>query len=74
MLNLACQRDTTDAEALYQLAECHWRAGDLANAGLAVQAALANNPAHEASRRLQVDIQANQRHLTAGLKPLKTGS
>ena len=70
-LNLVCQRDTADAEALYQLAECHWKTGDLANAGLAVQAAPANNPAHEASRRLQVDIQANQRHLTAGLKPAK---
>lgn len=74
VLSLACRRNGSDAESLFHLAECHWLSGDLANAGLAVQAALASNPTHEPSRRLHVDIQASQKHLTAGLQPFHTGS
>jgi tetratricopeptide (TPR) repeat protein len=72
-LALASSADPSDVELLYQLADAHFQSGDLTNAGLVAQAALAQNPNDEASRRILADVQASQQHLTAGLHPSVRG-
>ena len=70
----ARQRGEPTAALLYHLGESHWLAGDLANADLAIRAALASDPNHEPSRRLGVEIESRQRYLTAGLESGRRGS
>jgi tetratricopeptide (TPR) repeat protein len=74
VLTAASTRGEPDAELLHHLGEAHYLAGDVASAGLTVQAALARDPGHEPSRRLGADIEASQRNLTAGLRPQAAGS
>lgn len=68
-LSLASSANPSDTDLLFQLADAHLQSGDLTNAGLIAQAALAQNPNDEASRRILADVQANQQYLTAGLHP-----
>jgi tetratricopeptide (TPR) repeat protein len=74
VLTAARNRGDANVELLYSLSESHWLAGDVANAGLAVQVALAQDPTHAPSRRLQSDIRDWQRSMTASLRPAGSGS
>jgi Tfp pilus assembly protein PilF len=69
VLTLASQRGEPSVELLYHLSESHWLVGDIASAGLAVNAALARAPDHGPSCELRDRIQVRQRNMTARLEP-----
>ena len=55
-LSTAIRKYGPDAELLFRLSECQLLAGDVANARLAVRAALAHAPSHLPSQQLQARI------------------
>jgi tetratricopeptide (TPR) repeat protein len=63
----AKQTGQPNGDLLFHLAETHWLAGDVANARLALQAALECHPEHSPSKQLQAEMLAGSHHLTAGL-------
>jgi tetratricopeptide (TPR) repeat protein len=67
-LALAARQPQASPEILYHLGEARLLAGDLANARLAVAAALSIEPHHPACRDLQGRIDHQQQTLTASLK------
>jgi tetratricopeptide (TPR) repeat protein len=73
-LKMASRSDSANIDVLYHLSESHWLAGDVANAGVAIQVALARDPNHVPSQRLQSEIRSWQRSMTADLRPGLSGS
>ena len=64
-LSAAVQQAEPNVELLYHLGEAELLSGDVTNARLAVQAALARVPNHEPSRKLRDNISRHQQNLTA---------
>lgn len=74
VLTVAQRRGFDSADLLFQLAEVHWLAGNVANARTAVRAALARSPNHGPSLALAQTIEQWQRTMTASLEKPDRGS
>lgn len=64
----ATSRGEPTADMLFHLSEAQYQYGNTANARLAVQAALAQNPGHSASLRLRETIERQAQSLTAAVQ------